>query len=519
MSALPDGWALVKLNDVGQWGSGGTPTRTNLSYYSAGTIPWLVIGDLNDGYVRRATTNINEEGLNNSSAKLLPVGTVLIAMYGSIGKLGITDIECATNQAIAFCKPNLHVISVRYLFYTLFWAKPALLNLGQGGAQQNISQGVLRDFQIPLAPHAEQTRIADQLDKLLARIQGCNARLDTIPVLLKRLRQAVLAAATSGRLTDNDDLGATWGETTIGSIAVDLRYGSSKKCEYTSIGTGVLRIPNIADHGRIDIDDLKRAEFDSKEKDKLALREGDLLVIRSNGSVELVGKTSLVTTTEAGLLFAGYLMRLRVDQSRALPAFIQLCLSAPAQRGYIERTAKSTSGVNNLNAEELRAMVLRVPSLAEQAEIVRRVEALFKLTDSIEVRYSATRNQVQRVTPLLLAKAFRGELVTQDPNDETASELLKRIVKTGDAKAVTRKKTQKKKVGFMNKKVVLPVVDVLRAAKRPLTASELLLEAGYPVDANTELVERFFLDLREEVKNLKIERVRQGVDDVFSLVK
>lgn len=289
--------------------------------------------------------------------------------------------------------------------------------------QIELSRTAIAATRIPLAPVAEQTRIADQLDKLLARVRACNDRLDAIPALLKRFRQAVLAAATSGKLTDSDDLGATSGETTIGSIAVDLRYGTSKKCGYTSTGTGVLRIPNIADHGRIDIGDLKRAEFDSKEIEKLALREGDLLVIRSNGSVELVGKTSLVSTTEAGLLFAGYLMRLRVDQSRALPAFIQLCLSAPAQRSHIERTAKSTSGVNNLNAEELRALLLRLPSLAEQAEIVRRVDAFFKLADRIEARYKAACAQAQRLTPLLLAKAFRGELVPQDPDNHLANML------------------------------------------------------------------------------------------------
>ena len=165
--------------------------------------------------------------------------------------------------------------------------------------------------------------------------------------------------------------------TTISAIALDLRYGTSKKCDYASTGVAVLRIPNIADHGRIDLRDLKSAEFDDKELAKLSLQEGDLLVIRSNGSLDLVGKTSVVTKAEAGLLFAGYLMRLRVDTAVAEPAFVQLSLSGSAQRRHIEQTAKSTSGVNNLNAEELRALRLWLPELAEQREIVSRVAALF----------------------------------------------------------------------------------------------------------------------------------------------
>ena len=105
MSELPPGWAKIALEKLGSWGSGGTPKRTDSRFYSNGTIPWLVIGDLNDGVVTQAQTYITEEGLFNSSAKLLPPNTLLIAMYGSIGKLGITGIECATNQAIAFCIP------------------------------------------------------------------------------------------------------------------------------------------------------------------------------------------------------------------------------------------------------------------------------------------------------------------------------------------------------------------------------------------------------------------------------
>lgn len=437
MSDLPEGWSLVSLGELGQWGSGGTPPRTNASYYSGGTIPWLVIGDLTDGYVYKVQTFITENGLNNSSAKLLPKDTLLVAMYGSIGKLGITSIECATNQAIAFCRNDASVVTLRYLFYALANAKPALIALGQGGAQQNISQSVLKNFQIPLAPRAEQLRIADQLDTLLARINTCHQHLNTTPALLKRFRQAVLAAATSGRLTEDyrkssaatvaSGMPADWTESNIQTIATDLRYGTSKKCDYSKSGVGVLRIPNIADHGRIDVRDLKSAQFEEKEIEKLALDVGDLLVIRSNGSVELVGKTSIVTEKEAGLLFAGYLMRLRVNSELALPAFVRLCLAAPLQRKYIELTAKSTSGVNNLNAEELRSLTLWLPKPDEQAEIVRRVEKLFKLADRIEARYTAAFAQAQRLNPLVLSKAFRGELIPQDPSDEPASDLLARI--------------------------------------------------------------------------------------------
>ena len=222
-----------------------------------------------------------------------------------------------------------------------------------------------------------------------------------------------------------------WRRTGIGAIAIDLRYGTSKKCDYTTGTTGVLRIPNIANSGRIDVSDLKGARFDQGEIEKLSLEVGDLLIIRSNGSVELVGKCGLVTDKEAGLLFAGYLLRLRVDRKLALPEFIQLWLSAPAQREYIERTAKSTSGVNNLNAEELRSLPLRLPPMDEQTEIVRQVRQAFAFADRIQGLYEMARSRSERLSPLILAKAFRGDLVPQDPNDEPASVLLARMAGQG----------------------------------------------------------------------------------------
>jgi type I restriction enzyme, S subunit len=363
------------------------------------------------------------------------IGTndVLLTIVGTIGRVAVVKDdtpEFALQRSVAVLRPGL-AIAPQYLGYVL--ESPRIqqhfIDTAKGTAQKGVYLKALGELELELAPLAEQVRIVNQLDTLLTRVQACNDRFDAIPALLKRFRQTVLAEATAGALTEAEETAgsAAWTETNIGAVSSDLRYGTSKKCDYSTQGTGVLRIPNIAERGRIDITDLKRAEFDSNELEKLALREGDLLVIRSNGSVELVGKTGLVTAHETGLLFAGYLMRLRVDPEKALPAFIQICLSAPIQRQYIERTAKSTSGVNNLNAEELRAVPLLLPSLSKQIEIVRRVEALFTLADHLEARCTAALTQAQRLSPLVLAKAFRGELVPQDPSDEPATTLLARL--------------------------------------------------------------------------------------------
>lgn len=307
----------------------------------------------------------------------------------------------------------------------------AMSSLVQGALYPAIRGKDVRSFTAPIAPEKEQKRIADKLDTVLTRVDAVNTRLARVAPLLKRFRQSVLAAATSGRLTEDwrqsQPTVDQWHATTFGAIAIDLRYGTSKKCEAEGKGVAVLRIPNIGDDGQPDLHDLKFADFDDTERKKLSLQKGDLLVIRSNGSVDLVGKACVVDDRAEGLVFAGYLIRLRFDKTTVVPRFAFFALTAPEQRQRIEITAKSTSGVNNINSDELRSLPVNLPSIEEQTEIVRRVETLFAFADRLEARLAQVQTAATRLTPALLAKAFRGELVPQDPNDEPAAELLRRL--------------------------------------------------------------------------------------------
>jgi len=164
---LPKGWYLSTLGDCFKWGSGGTPESTVKAYYE-GNIPWLVIGDLNDSIVTFASKHISQLGIHNSSAKVLTKGTLLMAMYGSIGKLGIAGMELATNQAIAYAKPN--EINTYYLFYYLLANRDNFYMLGKGGTQKNISQTVIKSYPFQLPPLAEQKRIVQKIEELFSVI-------------------------------------------------------------------------------------------------------------------------------------------------------------------------------------------------------------------------------------------------------------------------------------------------------------------------------------------------------------
>jgi type I restriction enzyme, S subunit len=289
------------------------------------------------------------------------------------------------------------------------------------------------DFALP--PLAEQKRIVAKVEELLERANAARERLRRVPEILKRFRQAVLAEACSGQLTEDwreagligEGIPATWSLTNAGKVYLDARYGTSKNCETGQDAIPVLRVPNIAG-GTLDLTDLKFTDLSQREMDTLFVEEGDIIICRTNGSLDLIGKAAVVPKLKRPHAFASYLIRVRVDQSQVLPSYFHHFLSGPDGRDQIEEKARTTAGQFNLNLEILRGLQLPVPPMAEQHEIVRRVQGLFALADAIEQRVAAATAKAEKLPQAILAKAFRGELVrTEGRSYETASQLLERI--------------------------------------------------------------------------------------------
>ncbi|ECX4745347.1 4'-phosphopantetheinyl transferase [Salmonella enterica] len=445
---LPEGWVVTNLQNIANWGSGGTPSRSHDEYYN-GNIPWIKTGDLGPKLITEASEYITDAGVKNSSAKYFPKGSVAIAMYGAtIGKTSILGIDATTNQACAVGTPIKDITSSIFLYYFLLNEKNTFIKKGKGGAQPNISQAVIKEHPLSLPPYAEQKIIAEKLDTLLAQVDSTKACLERIPQILIRFRQAVLAAVVNGKAVNIDTDENTL--TTLGNIAKNIKYGTSKKCSETQGSTAVLRIPNIGP-GYIINSNLKYADFDQKELVTLTLKEGDLLLIRSNGSVDLVGKVAVISENDTEYLYAGYLIRVRLDKERAAPKYISYCLQSPQLRQVIENIARSTSGVNNINSKELASLEIPLTPLPEQHEIVRRVEQLFAWADTIEKQVNNALTRVNSLTQSILAKAFRGELTAQwraeNPSlisgENSAAALLEKI--KAERAASGGKKTSRKK--------------------------------------------------------------------------
>jgi len=200
---VPEGWVWTTLGNIGVWQSGGTPSRSNKSYYG-GNIPWLKTGDLNDGVITSIPESITEEAVANSSAKINPEGSVLIAMYGAtIGKLGILTFPATTNQACCACI-EYFAITQYYLFYFLLSQRDMFISKGGGGAQPNISKEIIVNTAIPLPPFAEQERIVTEIESWFALINEIENSQTNLQTLIKQTRSKILDLAIHGKLVPQD---------------------------------------------------------------------------------------------------------------------------------------------------------------------------------------------------------------------------------------------------------------------------------------------------------------------------
>ena len=200
---MPESWVWTTLGEVGTWQSGGTPSRSNKTYYG-GNIPWLKTGDLNDGLISDIPESITEEAVANSSAKINPTGSVLIAMYGAtIGKLGILTFPATTNQACCACIEFNAIIQL-YLFYFLLSQRNEFIAKGGGGAQPNISKEIIVNTFIPLPPLSEQQHIVMEIEKWFALIDQIEQGKVNLQTTIKQTKSKILELAIHGKLVPQD---------------------------------------------------------------------------------------------------------------------------------------------------------------------------------------------------------------------------------------------------------------------------------------------------------------------------
>ncbi|WP_153131086.1 restriction endonuclease subunit S [Dechloromonas hortensis] len=427
MSGLPSGWAATNIAEIGDLVGGKTPSKAEPRFWANGTVPWVSPKDMKVFDLAGSEDQISETAISDGGMNLLPARSILMVTRSGILShtfpVAITRNPATINQDIKAITPTA-AFNTRYLAYNLKSQQRAILNgcAKSGTTVESIETEQLKRLPIPLAPLPEQKRIADKLDSVLARVDACRDRLDRLPALLKRFRQSILAAATSGQLTEDwrDKAPRKWSSARLGSVAKFIDY-RGKTPTKTASGTPLITAKNV-----------RRGFISFEPREFISESAYDGWMTRGFPS-----KGDVLITTEAPL---GNVAVINWDFKFALAQRI-ICLqfneqifgsyaavalqSDQFQAQLIEQSTGST--VAGIKASRLKELQIEIPSIAEQTEIVRRFELLFAFADRLEARLAAARRQVGQLTPALLAKAFRGELVPQDPADEPAAELLKRL--------------------------------------------------------------------------------------------
>jgi hypothetical protein len=392
---LHSSWKLVRLGDICKTTSGGTPSRAHTEFYG-GNIPWVKSGELCDGLINVIEETITEKGLEISSAKLFKKGTLLIALYGAtVGKLGILSRDAATNQAVCaiFTDSNLET---KYLFWYLRSIRADLIDKGKGGAQPNISQGIIRDIPIPLAPIDQQKLIVAEIEKQFSLLDEAVAALKRIQANLKRYKAAVLKAAVEGKLTElwrKEQPDVEPASELLKRILAERR----RKWEEDYIKK------YVGAHGYAPKDDLGKKKYkEPLPPDTTNLPElpkGWVWVI----FVQLISasKNSIKrgpfgsTVKKAFLCLRDTRYMNNKMQYIAIQSWVIITL-----------TKKNIASV-----EDIKNIPVALPSIKEQAVIVDKIGSRLSVAEEMEAAIEISLKRAERLRQSILKKAFSGELV------------------------------------------------------------------------------------------------------------
>ncbi|MCG6303945.1 restriction endonuclease subunit S [Vibrio vulnificus] len=539
---------------------------------------------LGSRYLSKANNYISKSEVNELKGRLFLPETIVFAKIGEAIKLNrraiLSQPSLVDNNVMGI--KAYQGIDLNYLYHFMCFIK--LDSLAKATTVPSIRKGQIEDIEVPLPSTSNQKSISSKIEELFSHIDAGVEGLKQAKAKLQHYRQSVLKDAVTGKLTEQwraqnadklepaehflkrilDERRAKWeaeqlkafeekGKTPkndkwkdkykvvdplterdvaglpllpegwcyakLGQVIDDPKYGTSKKCTYDSKGKGVLRIPNIA-AGEINPEDMKYAEFTDDEIATYKLNEGDILTIRSNGSVSLVGKCAVISDKDTDFLFAGYLIRLRPVLKFIDANYLKSILTSGFLRKQIEMLAKSSSGVNNINTGELQSLIIPVCSLQEQRVIAQDIESKNTSINRQFEEYDRLFNQASKNKSAILKKAFSGELVENSKADETAEQLLEKIhaekVKF-DEKAKLAKKKPTARAKKMKRR---PILDVLKESKKALSVDELFELSGFQTEVTPQKVEEFYQELKDvtaakgvNVTPVKENGAKQG--DVF----
>ncbi|RVU43370.1 restriction endonuclease subunit S [Rubrivivax rivuli] len=364
---LPEGWRRSTLGEIARITSGGTPDRSEPSYWG-GDVPWVTTGEIQFNTITETAEKITAAGLKNSSAKLFSPGTLLMAMYGqgkTRGQVAKLGIEAATNQACAAI--HLHDgCSPDFYFHFLSSQYTTIRELGNAGTQQNLSGGILKAVTVPVPPLEEQRRIASILATWDDAIAVAGA------LWAKRMEQARLVREM---LIGTALKHARFPLAEVADVRTGLAMGKTGQRDVIEVP--YLRVANVQD-GRLDLREVKLIEVAREHVSRYALQAGDVLMTEG-GDFDKLGRGTVWSGEIDPCLHQNHVFAVRPKLGRVLPGFIAAIAASDHGRSYFLSCAKRSTNLASINSTQLKALPIPLVPMAEQERIVAIVDAAMQV--------------------------------------------------------------------------------------------------------------------------------------------
>jgi type I restriction enzyme S subunit len=468
---IPENWVWAVAGDFARIVGGGTPSSKVEGNFSEQGIPWITPADLTgyrDSHISRGRRDLSKTGFAGCGAQMSPAGSVLFSSRAPIGYCVVASNDVSTNQGFKSLVLEGGIVP-EYVRHYLVSAKDYAESKASGTTFMELSGARVAELSVPIAPLPEQKRIVAKVDGLTVRTARARTDLARIPTLIARYKKRLLALAFSGELT------AGWRKanglsaaklTDLASLCITLTDGDHQAPPKASTGVPFITI-SAMNTGKIDLTRATRAVpesyFDSlKESRRPAV--GDVL-FSVTGSV---GIPALVETNSK-FVFQRHIAILKPDTNHISGKYLFHILSAPQIKEQVVAAATGTAQLT-VPLRGLRKFLVSHPTSEEQNEIVRLIDSAFKWLDRIAADHGAASNLLPKLDAAILGKAFRGELVPQDPNDEPASMLLERIRKERAA-APKKPRGQRSVAASEVIEIQLPTVQV-NVSVGPVTIRE-----------------------------------------------
>lgn len=420
---LPENWCWTTIKNVATVVTGGTPAKNNSDYYG-GEFPFFKPADLDAGrHVSEASEYLSD--LGKSVSRIIPAQATAVCCIGSIGKCGFLDVEGATNQQINSAIPYFNALYQYFYMNTEFFTNQ-LRNSASATTIAIVNKTKMESCYYPLAPLAEQQRIVDRIESLFAKLDEAKEKARAVVDSFETRKAAILHKAFTGELTakwrEEHGVGMeSWEVRTLDSVCSSIFDGDHMPPPKAESGIPFLVISNV-NTGHLTFENTRFVpqEYYDTLSDTRKPQLGDVLYT-------LVGSFGIpvVVNSKRQFCFQRHMALLRpIDVS---PQFLWYILQTPEMYDKASSIATGTAQLT-VPIKGLRAMTIPRPNIAEQVEIVRILDGFFAREQSAKEAAEAVLDQIDLMKKSILARAFRGELGTNDPSEESAVELLKRTI-------------------------------------------------------------------------------------------